>query len=99
MLDVAAAWDEQVRSTEGIADMAVRLAELDGVPAAAPPDPKTYSRRTAELVADLVEPAKSEALDKLGEGKQALSIANAWVRAKIVPRLVIADGPTGKKGP
>ncbi len=81
--DVAAAWDEQVRSTEGIADTANRLADLDGVPAAEPPDPEALSRRTAELVADLVEPAKSTALDKLGEGRGALGIAAGWVRSKL----------------
>jgi hypothetical protein len=83
--DVAAAWDEQVRSTEGIADMAARLAEFDGVPAAVPPDPEALSRRTAELVADLVEPAKSTALEKLGEGERALGIAAGWVQAKLQP--------------
>jgi hypothetical protein len=41
------------------------------------------SRRTTELVADLVEPAKSDALDKLGEGRRSLDIANAWVRRKL----------------
>ena len=60
--DVARAWDEQVKSTEVIADMAVRLAELDGVLPAAPTDPDWLSRRTTELVVDLVEPAKSDAL-------------------------------------
>jgi hypothetical protein len=63
--------------------MAVRLAELDGVPAAVPTDPETLSRRTTELVADLVEPAKAEALEKLGEGDRACGIANAWVRTKL----------------
>jgi hypothetical protein len=81
--DVAAAWEEQVKSTQIIADMAVRLAELDGVPAAVPTDPETLSRRTTELVADLVEPAKAEALEKLGEGDRACGIANAWVRTKL----------------
>jgi hypothetical protein len=95
---VARAWDEQVRSTEIIAGMAARLAELDGVPPAVPADPEALSRRTAGLVADLVEPAKSEALGKLDEGRQALDIAAGWVRAKTVPRLVIADGPTDEKG-
>jgi hypothetical protein len=80
--DVAAAWDEQVKTTHLIADMAVRLAAFDGVPAATPPDPEALSRRTTELVADLVEPAKSTALEKLGESKQALGIANEWVRTK-----------------
>jgi hypothetical protein len=84
--DVAAAWEEQVPSTQLIADMAVRLAEFDGVPPAPAPDPEAASRRTTELVADLVEPAKSEALEKLGEGDRALGIANAWVRTKLAPR-------------
>ena len=82
---VAAAWEEQIHSTQSIADMAVRMAELDGARATPTPDPETLSRRTTELVSDLVEPAKSEALDKLGEGRRALDIANAWVRAKLCP--------------
>jgi len=81
--DVARAWEEQLKSTEMIADMAVRLAAIDGVPAAVPPDPDALSQRTAELVADLVEPAKAEALETLGEGRQALGIASAWVRTKL----------------
>jgi hypothetical protein len=82
--DVAAAWDEQVKSTGEIADMAVCLAELDGVPAAVPADPEALSARTAELVADLVEPAKATALEKLGEGERALDIAVRWLRSKLV---------------
>jgi hypothetical protein len=84
--DMAAAWDERVRDTGAIADGAARLAEYDGVPAAVPPDPETLSRRTTELVADLVEPAKSAALDKLGEGQRALGIANAWLRTRMASR-------------
>jgi hypothetical protein len=87
--DVAAAWDEQLKRKQLLADMAVRLAELDGVPAATPPDPEALSRRTTELVADLVEPAKSEALEKLGESHRALGIASAWVRTKL-------DGALGR---
>jgi hypothetical protein len=98
-LTAAQAWDEQVRSTQIIADMAVRLADLDGIPTAAAPDPVAISRRAAELVADLVEPAKSDALDKLWEGRLALDIANGWLRTKLASRLVIADGPTDEKGP
>jgi hypothetical protein len=97
--DVAAAWDEQVKSTGEIADMAVRLAELDGVPAARPSDPETLSQRTAELAADLVEPAKSETLDKLGEGRQALSIAAGWVRRKLAPRADITTDGAPPDGP
>jgi hypothetical protein len=79
---VAEAWDDQVRDTEALADAALRLAGFAGVPVAMAPDPKALSRRTAELVADLVEPAKAEALEKLGEGQRALGIANAWLRGK-----------------
>lgn len=89
--DVAAAWEEQLQRTQVLADMAVRLAELDGVPAAPPQDPEAFSRRTAELVADLVEPAKAEALEKLGEGRQALGVARAWVWTKL--RTESAAGP------
>jgi hypothetical protein len=41
------------------------LAEFDSVPAAVPPDPEAISWRAAEPVADLVEPAKSDALETL----------------------------------
>ena len=88
--DLAAAWDEQVRDTEVIADAAVRLAAFAGVPAAMAPEPEALSRRTTELVADLVEPAKAEALEKLGEAPRALDIANAWLRPKLAPRAVSA---------
>jgi hypothetical protein len=33
-------------------------------------------------VADLVEPAKTTALEKLGEGEQAQRIAMGWLRPK-----------------
>jgi hypothetical protein len=79
------AWDEQVTSTKALADVACRLAELDGVPPAEPADPDAVSVHVIELVADLVEPAKTTALEKLDEGGQALAIATAWLRAKLAP--------------
>jgi hypothetical protein len=82
--DAVTAWDEQVRNTETLAAVACRLAELDGVPPAEPPDPDAASARVTELVADLVEPAKTTALEKLGEGEQAQSIATAWLRPKLL---------------
>jgi len=85
--DAVTAWEEQVRSTGMLAALACRLAELDGVPLAEPPDPETVSARATDLIADLVEPAKSTALEKLGEGRQALSIASTWLR----PRLMTVD--------
>ena len=38
-----------------------------------------------KLVADFVEPAKSTALEKLDEGRQALTIATGWLIAKLAP--------------
>jgi hypothetical protein len=80
--DAVKAWDEQLRSTETIADVACRLAELDGVPPAEPPGLDAAATRVTELVADLVEPAKTTALEKLDEGRQALATATGWLRAK-----------------
>jgi hypothetical protein len=81
--DAVQAWDAQLRSTETIANLACRLAELDGVPPAEPPNPDAASARATELVADLVEPAKTTALEKLGEGGRAFAIATAWLRPKL----------------
>jgi hypothetical protein len=47
---------------------------------------KALHRRPSltELVADLAEPSKADALDKLGEGRQALGIAVSWLRPKFI---------------
>lgn len=39
--------------------------------------------RVTALIADLVEPAKVTALERLGEGRRALGIATSWLRAKL----------------
>jgi hypothetical protein len=78
--DLEAAWVEQVASTQAMADFAVRMAKVARVPAAVPRDPEALTPRAAELVADLVEPAKATALDKIGEGQWALGIATGWAR-------------------
>jgi hypothetical protein len=80
--DVAAAWDQQLARAEAIADLAVQLTEVAGVPPEVPSAPETRSGRTTELVSDLVQLAKSSALEKLGEGEQAFGIAAEWVRHK-----------------
>jgi hypothetical protein len=97
--DVATAFEEQLHQSQEIAVMAMHAAELDGVEPAPPEDPDVLKVRAGELVADLVEPAKSEALDKLGEGRQALDIAADWVRAKMTPRTVAVDEPVRKNQP
>jgi hypothetical protein len=86
-----AAWEEQLRSTATIAAMAIQLAELDGVP---PPEPEAAdaaATRVTELVADLVEPAKATALEKVGEGERALGVATGWVRAKLQRDALVSD--------
>jgi hypothetical protein len=82
--DAVKAWDEQLRNSDTLADVACRLAEIDGVPPAESPDPDAISARVTELVADLVEPAKTTALEKLGEGEQALGIAVGWLQSKLM---------------
>lgn len=64
----------------------MRAAGLDGVEPAPPDDPDAVKVRAGQLVADLVEPAKCETLDKLGEGRQALDVAAAWVRSKVAAK-------------
>jgi hypothetical protein len=91
--DIAAAFEAQLRASQETAVMAMRVAELDGVDPAQHHDPDALTGRAAELVADLVEPAKSEALDKLGAGRHALDIAAGWVRAKLA-----AKAPGGLSG-
>ena len=81
--ELAARFDEQLRASQEVAASAVRAAQLDGVAPALPEDQVAFNRRAGELVADLVEPAKAEALDKLGEGRRAFDIAAGWVRSRM----------------
>jgi hypothetical protein len=97
-LDVVAAFEEQLHASQQLAVMAMDLAELDGVEPAEPGDPNAVKLRAGELVADLVEPAKSTALEKLGEGEPALDIANRWLRAKLASRAVLEDEPVAPNG-
>ena len=89
--DAVKAWAAQRKSTEALADLACRLAELDAVPPAQPPDPEAVAARVIELMADLVEPAKSTALERLGDGEQSLAIAIDWLRPKLAPVVAAAD--------
>jgi hypothetical protein len=91
--DIASAFEEQLRRSQELAVMAMRLAELDGVEPAEPDDPEAVTLRASQLVADLVEPAKSTALEKLGEGQRAFGIANAWLRTKLAPPPATVDVP------
>ena len=92
-------WAEQLKSTEVLADLAGRLAELDGVEPAVPGDPDAVRARAGELIADLVEPAKSTALEKLGESERARTIATGWLRAKLEPSRAATDADATPDAP
>ena len=40
-----------------------------------------------------VEPAKSDGLEKLGEGERALGIANTWVQTRLAPAAAVVSEP------
>jgi len=91
-------WDEQVHATEQLAALADSLAELDG---ASPPEADVsdaVAARVLEVLADLVEPAKVTALEKLGEGEKAIRIATDWLRTKAL-ELDRVTAPTDRQAP
>jgi hypothetical protein len=63
--------------------MAVGITGQDGVAPPTPSDSAIEAARIARLVADLVEPARAEALEDLGEGQRAFGIATSWVRGRL----------------
>ena len=73
--------------------MAMHLAELDDLERAGPDDPEAITLRASQLGAELVEPAKSTALEKLGEGRPACDIANSWLRQKLAVQVAIVPEP------
>lgn len=62
--------------------MAARLAELDGVDLPSEDD-DALAERVEDLLADLVEPSRATALEKLGEGERGIQIATGWLRRKV----------------
>jgi hypothetical protein len=81
--DDTTAWDEQRTTSEHIGELAVALAEKDGLPIPERPEPGALAPRVAQLLADLVEPARVAALEQLGDGWRAPGIATRWVRGKL----------------
>jgi hypothetical protein len=79
----ARAWAEQLHDSQTSAVLALRLAELDGLPDAAeeqpglPPD-----GRVDQCVADLVEVARIKTLSDLNEAPAALARMQAWYRPR-----------------
>jgi hypothetical protein len=97
--DMEGVFENQVRQSQQLSVMAADSAELDGVESPESDDPDALEERIGQLVADLVEPAKSEALDKLGEGTRALGIATNWLRKKPFPYQKDDLDATGHRGP
>ncbi len=79
----ARSWTEQRERTDTLAEITVRLAEFEGLPPLPADDPGDFEARVSELVADHVEPARVKALDEVGEGRRAVSIAMAWLEPKL----------------
>jgi hypothetical protein len=76
-------WAGQRERTDGLATIAVQLAELESLAPMPADDPATFEARVAELMADHVEPARVKAYDDLGEGRRAVSVAMAWLERRL----------------
>ena len=86
------AWAEQRTRSETMAVMALRLAELEGADPPPPDDPAALEARVAALVADLVQPARVQTFEQLGDGRRAFTLAVRWLRAKL-----LADDPAVRR--
>jgi len=84
--DVIVAFNERLASAEHAMALAVRLAEIEQHDWGAVGDPAVVTERSSQLVEDLVQPARSTALEKLGDGRRALGIATGWLRGKSTRR-------------
>jgi hypothetical protein len=51
------------------------------------------------LLADVVESARATTLERLDEGRQALTIATGWLRAKLAPSRADTDADSTPEGP
>jgi hypothetical protein len=76
-------WLGQRERTDGLAEITVRLAELEGLAPVPADDPEAFEARVGELIADHVEPARVKALDEMGEGRRAVAVAMAWLAPKL----------------
>jgi hypothetical protein len=76
-------WGEQRERTDGLATITVQLAEIEGLAPQPVDDSDAFEARVSELIADHVEPARVKALDEMGDGRRAVSIAMAWLEPKL----------------
>jgi hypothetical protein len=81
--DGSAAFEEQLHEAQKLVVMAMRLAELDGIPFDMLSTSEAVARRADEVVTDLVEPARATALAKLDEDRQAAVLATRRLRERL----------------
>ena len=71
--------------SRGLGPLADGICNKDRVAPPTPPDPDVAAARLARHIADLVEPARVEALEDLAQGRRAFGITAGWVRGKLDP--------------
>jgi hypothetical protein len=81
--DRQAEWAQRLSASQRLGAMAIGLTDTEGVAPPVPLDPEVTAARVAQLSADLVEPARAEALEDLGQGRRAFGVASNWVRGKL----------------
>jgi hypothetical protein len=98
--DRQAEWAERLGSSQRLGAMAIGLTDKEDVAPPTPPDPEVAEARVERLIADLVEPARAEALEDLGQGRRAFGIAASWVRGKLTnARLTRTQRPSASCHP
>ncbi len=78
------AWAAQLHEGQKLAAIAMGLAEHDGAPDPPPPDPAAFDARVKGLRGNLVEWARLQTYDQLGDGRRALAVAVRWLRPKVL---------------
>jgi hypothetical protein len=89
--ETLAASSEALVEAARLAAFVTQAAELDGVAPIEPADPPIDEGRVAQLVADFVEPSRSNAYDKLGSGERAITIAAEWLTAKHEGEMAVVE--------
>ena len=95
--DRQAGWVDQVAQSQRLGALAIGLTDKEGIPPPVPPEADISSARVERLIADLVEPARAEAIEDLGQGRRAFGIAASWVRGKLDTNNRIASRSCGRR--
>lgn len=74
---------EQLQQSQRLGAIAIGLTDKEDVAPPMPPAEKIAAARVERQIADVVEPARAEALEDLGQGRRAFGIAASWVRGKL----------------